>query len=79
MNQRQCKAAVRVMDGTSGAWLVAETPTEVEALLTNPAASGMVRLTLANSDSDWNGRALFVRATAVKAISPPVVEEDEDE
>lgn len=76
--KRQCKAAVRVVDGTSGAWLVAETPTEVEALLANPSASGMVRLTLANSDSDWNGRALFVRASAVKAVSPPVVEEDDE-
>ena len=79
MSNRTCKASVFVEDGTTGAWLVAETPSEVEALLAAPpSASGMISLTLANDDSSWNGRPIYVRRTAVRSISPPMDQDDDD-
>jgi len=79
MSDRTCKASVFVDDGTVGAWVVAETPSEVEALLAAPpSVSGMIRLTLANEDSAWNGRPIYVLRSAVRSISPPMDQGNDD-
>lgn len=76
---RLAKASVFVDDDTGAAWAVAETPSEVEALVAQPRASGMVQLTLANKSHDWNGRTLFVRADRVSAVSPPMDQDDDED
>lgn len=73
---RLAKASVFVADETNAAWAVAETPSEVEALA-EPRPSGMIQLTLANEEHEWNGRALFVRADRVCAVSPPMNQDDD--
>lgn len=86
MSTRRPLAAVYVEDATGGAWLVAETPDEVHALITAALSNGerFVQLTLGNPVSEgdvvrWNGRPVYVRANAVTAIGPPLEPRDDDE
>jgi hypothetical protein len=78
---RQAKASV-YLDHDTAPFLVAETPREVADMLSLAARARpptqFLELTLGNSSS-WNGKPLFVRASFVRAISPPHDQPEEDE
>lgn len=65
--------------GDDRAWSVAETPSEVAEIVDRArVARGLVALTLANEESSWNGRTVYLAAEAIQAISPPLSERDSD-
>jgi hypothetical protein len=51
-------------------WVVCETPSEIAGMVSDAAPDQLLELTLGNR-SDWNGKALFIRAERIGAISPP--------
>jgi hypothetical protein len=83
MSARRALASVWMGRDDGKAWLVAETPAEVEAAVEAALNDGRTYaiLTLANRDTDvehkWNGRPLYVAASEVQAISPPLDDDDD--
>lgn len=77
---RRALAAVYTDRDDDAAWLVAETPAEaaaaVEHALSNDAL--FVELTLANPNDAWNGRSVYIVAKYVRAICPPIADNDDD-
>lgn len=75
MAERRALASVFV-DGDDGTWCVAETPSEVaeKVRVAWDGGSGdmLIELTLANEESAWNGRSVFIRADTVRAVAPPM-------
>lgn len=63
------------------AWLVAETPSEAadKVKAARDENDALVEFTLANPDSEWNGRTLYVDPFAVRAITPPLDYENDDD
>ena len=51
-------------------WQVAESPSEIAALVRSTPDDALMELTLGNPDG-WNGKPLYVKANTVTAISPP--------
>lgn len=77
---RQAKASV-FFSRDDSAFIVTQTPSEAVEIITSAELNGEVfaQLSLGNRD-EWNGKPLFVRATAVVAVSAPKSEPaDEDD
>lgn len=76
---RAAKASVFLGDDDA-AFIVAETPSEVAALVAEATDQHqpLVKLTLANT-GDWNAKPLYVRVDRVTAISPPKDQDQADE
>ena len=58
-------------------WQVTETAREVVVLI-EEAQGPFIELHLGNQD-EWNGKAVFVRASGIHSISPPKNMDDEDD
>ena len=72
------------VEGLEEAWLVAETPPEIAALTSQALENeqAFIALTLANPDEEdeprWNGRTVYVLASRITGIAPPLSTEDKD-
>lgn len=77
MTERIAKASVFTY-GDDGAWLVAETPSEVEQLVIDALANGDVFVTLTSGVKGvWNAKPFKLRADSVYAMSPPMDQDEE--
>lgn len=71
-------ATVHVIDDEA-AWVVTETPSEVmERVDEVENHHDFVTLTLGNK-SRWNGRPVYIRVDQIRAISPPIDLDDEED
>lgn len=74
--QLLAKSSVHQNDVDSAVWVIAETPGEVMAAIDRASDDApWVTLTLAN-DSGWNGRHVYMRASTIIAVAPPVDMDD---
>jgi hypothetical protein len=74
--QRQCKAAINV-EGDDAVFLVAETPGEATELVERAYHDErmFVEFTSGNH-GPWNGKPIFIRTDLIRAITPPVMQDD---
>lgn len=74
---RTAKASVYI--GTDdAAWLTVESPSEIAALMATAPSDGLIQLTLGNQ-STWNGKPLWLRNSAITAVSSPKDQDEDDE
>jgi hypothetical protein len=77
---KRALATVYSDDGTAGAWLVADTPSEAAAKATDTPPSQFVPFVCANPEVGWNGRTIYLKSDVITAIAPPLefIDVDED-